>query len=140
MPLPGAASRIIHPRWSEHHRAASTAMMPAACVITRATGAGTTGSDGTWTPSPGTTIYTGACWVVKLPTDEGRVRVSGEAQRTPGRYQVGIEYDTARVLLDDVVEFTDGQDAGLAGLKFRVTDVAYGSEQWEQNLLAEELQ
>lgn len=142
MPLPG--SRVIPANWSQHHRPTAAAAFTAECVITRPTGAGSTASDGTWTPSPDDTIYSGGCRAVPLSTDQGRVRVSGEAQQTPRRYHIGIEHDADRVLIGDVVMFTQAQDdrlaAGLVGLKFRVADIRYGSEQWQRDLLAEEIQ
>jgi hypothetical protein len=144
MPLPG--SRVIHPRWSEHHLPTATAAFTGRCVITRASGTGSTGEDGTWTPSPDSDppVYSGRCRAVGLGTDQGRFRVSGDAQETPRRYAVSIEYNTARILIGDTITFTEAQDdeedAGLVGLQFRVVDVAYGTEQWQRDLLAEEIQ
>jgi hypothetical protein len=142
VPLPG--SRVIHPRWSEHHRPTSTAAFTAECVITRATGAGTTDADGVWTPSPDgdPPVYAGGCRAVPLSTDQGRFRVSGETQATPRRYYISVEYDAATVLVGDIVTFTASQDTGMVepGLKVRVTDIRYGSEQWQRDLLAEEIQ
>lgn len=138
MPLPG--TRVIPPTWSEHHRPTATNAMTATCVITRRSGAGTTAADGTFTPSPATTVHEGPCRVVPRATDEGRHRTTGEGQVTPRRYEIGIEYDAPTVLLGDTVTITTAQDAGLVGMKVRVIDVSFSSEQWQRMLFAQELQ
>jgi len=137
MPLAGVGSNIFHPAWSAFHRPAATASMTAECIITRQISPGTTATDGTWTPGTTTTIYTGVCRVVALPTNE-RIRVAGEAQETHRRYQVGVRYDCTTLLIDDLVDITVAVDAGLVAKKLRVTDIAYGSEQWQRNLVCDE--
>lgn len=136
MPLSG--SHVIHPRWSEHHRPTATSAMTAECIITRATGPGTTAPDGTYTAAARTTIYTGVCRVVARPVINEGVKVAGETQETHRHYQVSIRHDTPEILIDDLVEVTVAVDAGLAGKKLRVVDVAYGSEQWQRDLLCDE--
>jgi uncharacterized protein DUF6093 len=138
MPLDG--THVVHPRWSEHHRPTATATMTAECVITRPAAPGTTGTTGTWTPPPDTTVYTGPCRLVPKSTDQGRHQVVGDTQVTPRSYHVGIEYDTAEILIGDIVEITAAKDPGLAGHKLRVIDVQYGSEQWQRDLLTQEIQ
>lgn len=138
MSLP--TTNVIPPGWSAHHRPTATTAMTAECTITRATGSGTTGADGTFTPAASTTVYEGPCRVVPRATDEGRHRTVGEQQVTPRRYDVGIEYDTDTIRLGDTVTFTAAQDAGLVGLTARVIDVSYSSEQWQRQLFAQEIQ
>lgn len=139
MPLGGAGSHVIHPRWSEHHRPTATGTMTADCVMTREGTGGTTGPDGTWTPAPTTTLYTGPCRIVALPTTE-RIEVVGDAQETTRRYQVSVEYDVAEVAIRDLVRITAAKDAHLVGKQFRVIDIRYGSEQWQRDLIAEEVE
>lgn len=137
MPLPN--THVIHPRWSDHHRPTATGTMTADCVITRKGGAGTTGPDGTWTPDPATTLYDGVCRIVALPTNE-RIEVVGEEQVTSRRYQVSVEHDIGEVFLGDLVSITASKDQGLVGKKLRVIDVQFGSEQWQRDLIAEEVE
>lgn len=134
MPLIGA--QIFHPRWNDHHRPTATASMDAACIITRPAGTGTTGTDGTFTPDPGTAIYTGVCRVVPLAQEQ--IALVGETQETHRRYQVGIRYDAPEILLGDLVDITMSGDAGLVAKKLRVTDVAYASEQWQRDMICDE--
>jgi hypothetical protein len=138
MPLDGPASQVIHPRWSAHHRPTATATMTAQCTITRTSGDGTTGPDGTWTPDGPSTFYEGPCRVQALTTNE-RIEVAGEDQNTVRRYLVSVQYDTERVEVNDLVTVTEAVDVGLVGMGFRVVDVRYGSEQWQRDLIAEEV-
>lgn len=141
MPLPG--TRVIHPRWSEHHRPTATSAMTAACEITRAATTGqpaTTAADGTWTPpSARTTVYTGPCRVVPETSDEQRLTTE-ERQVTRRRYAVMVTWDSGEFHIGDQVKVTEAADPQLAGKAFRVVDVTYGSEQWQRNLLAEEIE
>lgn len=113
--------------------------MTAECVITRRNPAGTTDVHGTWTPSAPTTVYTGPCRVQVLSTRE-HVVVVGEAQETRRRYLVAIRHDAAIVHLGDQVLITSAVDPQFAGRILRVTDVGYGSEQWERDLNCEDLE
>lgn len=135
MPLPG--TKILHPRWSEHHRPTATASMDAECIITRPTGTGTTDSAGTYTPATGTPIYTGVCRVVPM-TRPPRVAVVGENQETHRHYQVGVRFDAPEILIDDLVAITVSADPRLGGKKLRVVDITYSSEQWQRNLICDE--
>lgn len=138
MPLPN--TRVIPPGWSAHHRPTATIAMTATCVITRATGQGTTGPDGTYTPAASTTVHEGPCRVVPRATDQGVHRTIGEDQVTPRRYEISIGYDAPKIHLGDIVTFTDAQDSGLLSLNLRVIDVAFSSEQWQRMLYAQDLQ
>ncbi|MGH3375987.1 MAG: DUF6093 family protein [Actinoallomurus sp.] len=138
MPLTGVGAQIFHPHWNDHHRPTATAAMDAECIISRATGTGTTAADGTYTPAARTTIYTGVCRVVAPPLINEGIKVAGEAQETHRHYQVGVRYDCPELLINDLIELTVAVDAGLAGKKFRVVDLLYGSEQWQRNVLCDE--
>jgi hypothetical protein len=137
MPLGG--SHVIHPHWSAHHRPTATSTMTSECVITRRSPSGTTDDDGKWTPAAPSDIYSGTCRVQVLTTNE-RVLVVGETQNTRRRYQVSIEWDAAEISIDDLVCITKAKDPRLAGKQLRVADIAYGSEQWERDLVCMEME
>lgn len=131
---------IFHPRWSEHHRPTATTAMTSACQISRATGDGATDPDtGDWEPSDPDTVYSGPCRAQALAND--RLEVAGEAQQTARRYLVAIPYGGDVPQLDDTVTFTasDG-DTDLIGIQLRVVDVRLGSQAWERDLIAEEIE
>lgn len=138
MPFPGA--RVIPGAWSGHHRPTATSTLDATCVITRPSGTGTTQTDGTWTPDAAATVYTGPCRVVAQNTTEGLLIVAGDAQQTRSRYQVSVRHDHAYPKIDDLIEITDSADVGLIGKVLRVVDVRYGSEQWQRDMIAEEME
>lgn len=137
MPLAGRGAQVIDPRWNTFHRPTATATMDAECIITRPSGTGTTDADGTYTPSPGTPIYTGVCRVVTMIRTDA-VQISGEAQETHRRLQVGIRYDAPEIRPGDLVDITMTADPQLLGRKLRVLEVAFGSEQWQRNLICDE--
>ncbi|MGI5233845.1 DUF6093 family protein [Actinoallomurus sp. CA-142502] len=137
MPLQGRGSRVIDPRWSNVHRPTATATMNAECVITHQTDAGTTDGDGNYTPGNPATLYAGPCRVLSLSQDEA-VDLIGEAQETHHRYRVSISYDAVEIPINASVHITLAPDAGLVGKAFRVISVAYGSEQWQRDLVCDE--
>lgn len=136
MPIPGTG--IFHPRWSQHHRPTATTGMTATCVIRRRTGDGTTGSDGTWTPADPATVYTGPCRLQALTTNE-RIEVAGDTQDTVRRYLVAITWDADAPQVGDEVEITQAVDPHAAGMTLRVVDVRFGSQQWQRDLIAEQV-
>lgn len=133
-PLP--SSRVIPDGWDAHHRPVASATMTARCVINRIT----TGSYNSTTKQYGanieTPIYTGPCRIQQRTSAE-RATAFGEQQVTTRSYLVAIEWDAAEVLVDDVVTVTDATDPELATRTLRVTDVQYGSNQWQRDLYAE---
>jgi hypothetical protein len=135
MPLP--SSRVIDPRWSRHHRPTASATMTAECVITRATGEGTTSPDGTWTPPQAVTVYAGVCRVQAATTHE-RLMPRGETTETHHRYLVAVQWDAGDPAIGDQVTVTASVDPHLAGKQLRVIDVRYGSEQWQRDLICDE--
>jgi hypothetical protein len=66
--------------------------------------------------------------------------VVGEAQETRHRYQVSLLWDAAQVEIGDLVSVTGSVDLALAGKRLRVTDVQYGSEQWQRDLMCDQLE
>lgn len=138
MPLPN--TKVFHARWSEHHQPTVTGGMTAECVITRAAATGITGADGSWTPPVRTQIYAGPCRVGMPPRSREALRVSGEDQQTRLRYAVGIRHDTDQIHVGDQIEITAAVDPLLVGLKLRIADARYGSERWQQDLNAFEIE
>lgn len=139
MPLP--STRVIDDRWSQHHRPVATGAMTATCVITRAATAGTTGADGTWTPGPRTDVYEGPCRAYPFNPVGGEKRVvSGERQTTQRGYRVQIKFDTPTIVIGDIVEITDAADAGMVGVKLRVSDVKYAWETFARDMIANEIE
>lgn len=134
MPLP--TTRVIPDGWSEHHRPTATSTMTGRCIIRRTSGEGTTGPDGTWTPAAHVDVYVGPCRLQALSTE--RLEVAGETQDTVRRYLVGVEHD-ADPRIGDEVEITDAKDAQAIGMTLRVVDVRYGTEQWQRDMVAEEI-
>jgi hypothetical protein len=76
---------------------------------------------------------------VQALTTSERIEVAGESQDTVRRYLVAIEYDADQVHLGDDIEVTAAVDALLVGMTLRVVDIRYGSEQWQRDLIAEEV-
>jgi hypothetical protein len=138
MPLP--SGRVIHPAWSQHHRSTATGTMTAACTITRRTGTGTTSPDGTYTPPAPATIYTGPCRVTAPPFSREQRLTGEEAQITTRRYSVFVEWDAAEFQVGDLITITSSVDLRLVGKAFRLIDILHGSEQWQRNLLGEEIE
>jgi hypothetical protein len=138
MPLPG--THVIPPGWSAHHRPTATDAQTSECTISRSSnGGGTTDPDGTWHPPTATEVYTGPCRVVPNPERE-RLLVVGDQQVTRRRYQVAIRYDTPEIEIDDLIAITAADDTGLIGRKLRVVDVTYSSNQWQRDLIADEVE
>jgi len=136
VPLP--ATRVIHPRFSAHHRAVAAGGHTGAVRITRPAAAGTTGPDGTWMPPPVVVVYEGPASVSPRPTTQRAAMVQGERRIVLREYIVGIVWDAAVVAVDDLVEVTGAADPLLAGVVLRVADVQGGAEQWERMLVCTE--
>jgi hypothetical protein len=135
MPLPG--SRVIHPRFSEHHRPTATSAMAATVTITRPTGGGTTGPDGTWTSAAATAVYAGPARISPRPTDQRHI-VVGERRIVLRDYVVAVRWDAAQVDVDDLVTVGTADDPRLPGTALRVKDVQMGDQEWERILICEE--
>lgn len=142
MPLPG--TRIFPSGWSEHHRPSTETALTSTCRITReGSGAGTSEPDGSWTPPARTSIYTGPCRVAAKGTVAGSAEnrvVSGERQITERDYLVQILDSAAEIQVGDIVEITENEaDPAMTGLRFRVTDIQFGSQSWLRDLIANEV-
>lgn len=133
---PLASTRVMHPRWSEHHAPVTEGTMNATCEITHgSTGGGWSSTTG---PTPGTptVTYTGRCRVAyestqPRDTDAADQAVTirtvnialpaGSPAQTPG----------ARVRITAVD--TNGP-AALVGRVLTLDAVAYPSQAVDQNL------
>ena len=138
MALPN--TRVVHPSWSEHHRPTATGTLTGTCTIThRPTGGGTTGPTGNYTPPTAATIYDGPCRIIPVRTDE-RLRAIGGTQQTHRRYQVSIRYDADALAVGDIVTVNEAADPQMAGMRLRIIDHRYGTEQWERDLICDEME
>jgi hypothetical protein len=134
MPLPG--TRVIHPRWSQHHRPTATGGLTGTCDVTRrGTGKGVMDPDtGVVTPPARVTIASGVpCRVQAVTQTAGDRTVAGD-EVTQREYLVSLQWDTAAVEVDDWVTITAARDAQLSGRSLRVIDVLHGTEQWQRDL------
>lgn len=133
MPLPSTA--VVPDGWDDHHRPVATATMTATCTITRPT-------QGAYDPItlqyPANTepvAYRGPC---RLQQVIGRGRdapLDFAGQPVTARINlVSIEWDAAPVHINDIVTIDDSVDPRLIGRKVRVTNVVYGSMQWQRDL------
>lgn len=136
-PLP--STKPIPDGWDNHHRPVATATMTATCTIGRA-------GPGTYDPvtmqygdNTSTLIYSGPCRVQQRTSAETTADVVGQ-QVTTRSYLVAVQYDAGQVEVDDIVTVTDSADAQLTGRRLRVTDVQYGSAQWQRDLYCEDFQ
>nr|WP_297424783.1 DUF6093 family protein [uncultured Actinotalea sp.] len=133
-PLPG--TRVVHPRWSGHHRPTTAGSRTATCTIT-------TGGAGDWSPTTGptagtaTVVHTGTCRVQALNSGANAVDAAGQiVVRRP--YLVTIISDApdipvgARVRID-----TCPNDARLIGKTLTVADPKYGSLRFDRDLLCD---
>lgn len=138
MPLPG--TRVIHDRFSEHHRPVSTGSMKARCTITRAgTGPGTYNeSTGKTDPPAPTPVGTAQRCRVQARAATDRVAKVGDQLLTLRGYLVSLPHDAPDVHVDDLVTITAADDALLVGRVLKVLDVVYASEQWERDLTCED--
>ncbi len=137
-PLPN--TRVIGPRWSEHHRPVADATMTGECTIRRpgsSTPTGDLDSESGEYPAatPHTPHYDGPCRVQVLITDT-RVEAAGD-QVTVAGYLVVVSQTATGVAAGDVVTVTapgtNGSPA-LDDVELRVTGVARGTLTWEQDL------
>lgn len=138
MPLPG--TRVFDPRWNDHNRPVATGTMTSECVIYRVSSPdGSTGDDGTWSPSVSTAIYSGPCRVSQDTSDEENP-IMGDRRLTTIFYNLQIRYDAEEIRIGDVVDITASADAKMIGSRFRVEGVRVGSEQWSRNLVVIEFE
>lgn len=133
-PLPG--TRVVHPRWSEHHQATTAGARTATCTIT-------TGGAGEWSPTTGPTageanvLHTGTCRVQALDSGANAADAAGQivVQRP---YLVTVDSGApdipvgARVRID-----TCPDDPHLAGKTLTVADPKYGSLRFDRDLLCD---
>ena len=52
--------------------------------------------------------------------------------------QVSIRYDALEVRVGDLVDLAMAADSSLVSKRLRIVDIAYGSEQWQRDLVCDE--
>lgn len=139
-------------------RETSASALPATCTITRPTG------DPTFNPTTGEydvpapqTIYTGACRIRTLSTQDINVLV-GDLHETLGRYICTLPHTATGIEVDDFLTVTAGTDeaidegydeeydadygdqVGLVGRSFRITDVRWSEWHIDRRLVLEDKQ
>lgn len=111
-------------------RSTSTAALPDTCTVKRpvADGAGSlnTGT-GVFTPSAGTTVYTGACRVRPAAGLTEVVAIFGDDQITQGRYVGTFPWNAPEFAVGDLVTITAGSDSFIDEGVFRVVRIGGGS-------------
>lgn len=134
MPLP--STKVIHPRWSDHHAPVPAGAMTATCTAY-------IGGEGSWDPvngaTPGETtpLYVGPCRAQALNRSAGEADSAGQPV-VEHPYLVVINRDAAelpigtRVLID-----TCPDDPQLVGKVLTVADITMGSLRWERDLLCD---
>lgn len=137
MPLPG--TKVIHPRWSEHHEPTAAGVLTSECEFYRESGEGTSMPDGSWQPSAPLTIYTGPCRVVRLTSEEDHP-VQGEKRLTTRRYSVQVLISSPEILTGDSLLITASNDPVMTGRRFRVEGMILGSEVWSRDMVVIEFE
>lgn len=132
MPLP--RSGVVHPRLHQELRRSTvgTAGMPDECTIVHPTdGQGTIDpTSGLWFPPDGITVYTGVCRVqADTRMMRGGLVDTGDIAITLHRYRASIPWDTAEILVDDILTVTRTHDPHLAGRPLMVRDVKFDTFQ-----------
>lgn len=124
----------------EAMRATSASALPATCTVTRPSGSLTLDAETlTETPSAGTTVFTGACRVRTLNTQDMPAQV-GDLHETLGRYIGTVPYDADGIQVDDFLTVTAGTDDELIGRPLRITDVRWSEWRVDRRLVLEDLQ
>jgi hypothetical protein len=136
MPLPNRRT-VFDPRWNDRHRPVAAATLTDDCIITRGGGPGTVDPNGNWTPTAGTTVYTGKCRIQAAGMAD-RVAVVGEEQITTGLYHAAVPHDAPQIQVGDVITVTAAEDPRLTGRHLSVLDHLYGSQQWQRDLLCQD--
>ena len=136
MPLPN--TRVIHTRFSTHHRATADSTKTALCIITREPATGATRDSGTFTTTDATPTEVAAdvqCRVQVAARDPKRATPLPVVDVTSVDYLVTVPATTATVLIDDVITITSSPHPDTDGLVLRVTGIPLASEAWERALM-----
>jgi hypothetical protein len=122
-------------------RTTSTSALPPTCVITRpaSTPSVLNPLTGLYDPLPAETVWTGACRVRTLSTQDINIE-HGDLRETLGRYQGTIPWDASGVAVDDFLTVTAGTDAELIGRSLRITDVRWSEWSVDRRLVLEDRQ
>lgn len=136
-PLP--TSKVVPDGWDAHHRPVATSTMTATCTIRRPATGVYDPATLQYGPADGDTIYSGPCRILMRPRAQNPADLAGQITTTRS-YQVSIEWDAATIHVNDVVTVDTASDPRLAGKPLRVTDVQYGSNQWQRDLFCEDFE
>ncbi len=131
--MPLSNTRVIHPRWSEHHRPTAEGTMLATCEITRLSSGGVTQPDGSWIPSVRVLIYSGPFRMVRTGSSGEDHPISGDRRLTTHTYEVQIKASAEEILTGDVLTATGGEPQ-VIGRRLRVESVRTATEEWSRNL------
>lgn len=142
MPLPG--TRVIHPRWAEHHRPVAEGGMTAT-VSLRLPGATATGAfdddTGNTPTAPHAPYHTGPARIQAMST-RAQEALAAEQQVTTLAYLVSVEWDAATGEQDVAAKHlvhVDAVDANgdptLVGRDLVVQEVVHGSLVFERDLI-----
>lgn len=137
--MPFDTTRVIHPDWSQRHRAAAEGGMTATVRIDRP------GSGDDWTPSgvtpadPADPIWTGQARVQALPSQMHEAVTAGQ-EVTTRDYLVALPADVPPIAVGDrgdlVTVTASPDDQQLVGRPMRFVDIQHGSVLWQRNLVA----
>lgn len=111
-------------------RSTSAAALPDTCTVKRpvADQGGSLNTDtGVFTPSAGTTIYTGVCRIRPAAGLTEVVAIFGDDQITQGRYIGTFPWDTPEFAVGDLMSVATGSDAYIDEVVFRVVRIGGGS-------------
>lgn len=91
------------------------------CTITEAGSTAFNAGSGTYTDTPGSEVYSGACRVHL--TQAKREADVGEGQMTLRLFDVALPWDTTGIKIDHVVTIDTSSDPALIDATFRVVDI-----------------
>lgn len=135
---PFPSTKVVHPRFAEHHAPVTEGAMTATCEVAVHTA-------GTWNPTDGsvpgdkTVLYTGPCRVQALSNQPADSDAAG--QPTTGHtYLIVLPMDQPTIPAGDagakvtVLTVDTNGDAELVSRVLTVRDVKYSSLRWERDL------
>lgn len=138
--MPFDTTRVIHPDWSSHHRAAAEQTMTARVRIDRPDDSGDDWTpDGITTPPAGDPLWTGPARVQALASQMHEAVTAGQ-EVTTRDYLIALPADVPAIAVGDhgdLVTVTDcPDDPQLVDRVMRFVDIQHGSVLWQRNLVA----
>jgi len=136
--MPFSTTRVIHADWSKHHQPVAEGAMTAVCRIeTPGVGPGSTdpGTESKIPAAPIVIIDDCPCRIQEI--DSATEATQAGQQVTERRYLIPVPADVPDVPEGAHIVITAADnDAHLVGRRLQVTDVQYGSERFERDLIA----